>query len=118
MYKSELAGERFSELRKKSGFTQSQLAEYLQVDQSYISKCEKNERKLSLDVLEKVANLFGCPVDYFINENSNYSPLPTAFRADAVETQDLEVIAELNKIALNLRFMEELLEGVENDGED
>lgn len=52
-----LVGERFSELRNRSGFTQKQLAEYLDVDQSYISKCEKNERQFSADILEKAAEL-------------------------------------------------------------
>ncbi len=41
-------GERFSKLRIKNGFTQSQVAHYLEVDQSYISKYEKDERQASL----------------------------------------------------------------------
>lgn len=47
-----LIGERFSELRNGSGFTQKQLAKYLNVDQSYISKCEKNERQFSIAYLD------------------------------------------------------------------
>jgi len=116
MLNSEVLGKRFSELRQKSGFTQSQLAAYLQVDQSYISKCEKNERKFSLDILEKAANLFGCPIDYFTEEESKYSSLPTALRADGVDAEDLETIAAINKIAINLRYMEGLLEGDKNEG--
>ncbi len=111
MLSNEVIGKRFGELREKSGFTQSQIANYLQVDQSYISKCEKNERKFSIDILQKAANLFGCPVDYFTNEESNYSPLPIALRAESVEVEDLETIAAVNKIALNLRYMEALLRG-------
>jgi len=111
MLNGELVAKRFNELREKSGFTQSQVAKYLQVDQSYISKCEKNERKFSIDILQKAANLFGCPIDYFTNEKSSYSPLPIALRADSVEVEDLETIAAVNKIALNLRYMEELLKG-------
>ena len=41
MLNFELIGKRFNELREGSRFTQSQIAEYLGVDQSYISKCEK-----------------------------------------------------------------------------
>lgn len=111
MLNGKLAGKRFYEVRKKSGFTQSQLALYLKVDQSYISKSEKNERTFSIDILQKAANLFGCPIEYFINEECNYKPLPTALRADSVEVEDLETIAAINKIALNLRFMEDLLKG-------
>ena len=57
-----IMGKKFKMLRERSGFTQSQLAEYLNVDQSYISKCEQNERQFSVDILEKTSNLFGCPI--------------------------------------------------------
>ena len=111
MLNFELIGKRFSELRNRSGFTQSQLAEYLDVDQSYISKCEKNERQFSADVLEKAAELFGCTMDYFVNESYEVVQMPIALRAKNITTADLNTIAAINKIALNLRFMEGLLEG-------
>lgn len=105
----ELVGKRFSELRNRCGFTQSMVAEYLGVDQSYISKCEKGERQFSADILEKAAELFGCTVDYFLNESSEFVEMPIALRAKSVTTEDLSSIAAINKIALNLRFMERLL---------
>lgn len=111
MLNFELVSKRFNELRSMSGFTQSQIAEYLQVDQSYISKCEKNERQFSVDILEKGANLFGCSIEHFTNEDSEFSPIPIAFRAKNLTTEDLETIAAMNKIALNLRYMEDLLKG-------
>lgn len=111
MLNFELAGKRFSELRDRSGFTQSMVAEYLDVDQSYISKCEKNERQFSTDVLEKAAELFGCTMDYFVNESCEFVQIPIALRAKNITTEDLDTIAAMNKIALNLRFMEDLLEG-------
>jgi transcriptional regulator with XRE-family HTH domain len=111
MLNFELVSKRFNELRNMNGFTQSQIAEYLQVDQSYISKCEKNEREFSVDILEKAANLFGCSIDYFTNKDSGFAPIPIAFRARGLTSEDLESIATMNKIALNLRYMEELLKG-------
>ena len=111
MLNFELVAKRFSELRNRSGFTQSIVAEYLDVDQSYISKCEKGERQFSVDILDKAAELFGCTMDYFVNESSEFSQMPIALRAKSVTTEDLKTIAAMNKIALNLRFMEGLLEG-------
>ena len=111
MLNFELIGKRFNELRNRSGFTQSQIAEYLDVDQSYISKCEKNERQFSVDVLEKAAELFGCNMEYFVDESSEFVTMPIALRAKSVDVEDLKTIADMNKIALNLRFMEGLLEG-------
>ncbi|AEG31622.1 helix-turn-helix domain-containing protein [Thiomicrospira cyclica] len=40
------------QLRKNSGLTQSELAEYIGVDQSFISKIERGERRL--DIVEFV----------------------------------------------------------------
>ena len=111
MLNFDLVGKRFSELRNKSGFTQSVIAEYLDVDQSYISKCEKDERQFSVDILEKAAELFGCTLDYFVNESCEFEKIPVALRAKSVTVEDLNMIAVMNKIALNLRFMEGLLEG-------
>ena len=41
MLNYDLVGKKFKVLREQCGFTQEQLAQYLNVDQSYISKCEK-----------------------------------------------------------------------------
>jgi transcriptional regulator with XRE-family HTH domain len=111
MLNFEFVANRFSELRNKSGLTQSIIAEYLGVDQSYISKCEKGERQFSVEILDKAAELFGCTVDYFVNESSEFSQMPIALRAKSVTIDDLGTIATMNKIALNLRYMEDLLEG-------
>ncbi len=108
-------GKRFNDLRNKSGFTQSQIAEYLSVDQSYISKCEKNERQFSIEILEKAADLFGCSVDCFTKESCEIIQIPIALRAKGITVEDLNTIAAMNKIALNLRFMESLLEVNESE---
>ena len=110
MLNIELIAKRFSELRNRSGFTQSIIAEYLGVDQSYISKCEKGERQFSVDVLDKAAELFGCTIEYFLNESTEFTQMPIALRAKSVTLEDLNTISAMNKIALNLRFMESLLE--------
>jgi transcriptional regulator with XRE-family HTH domain len=106
-----MEGMKFKALREKCGLTQRQLAEYLNVDQSYISKCEKNERQFSIEILEKAASLFGCTLEHFTNDETEYSPAAIALRAKAVTAKDMETIATMNKIALNLRYMEGLLKG-------
>jgi len=111
MLNFDLVGKKFKVLREQNGFTQEQLAQYLNVDQSYISKCEKNERQFSVDILEKAGNLFGCSLEYFTNDETEYSPAAIALRAKTVTAEDLETIATMNKIALNLSYMEGLLKG-------
>lgn len=106
-----LSGKRFKELREKSGLTQAQLAQYLEIDQSYISKFEKNERQFGTDTLQKAADLFGCSLDCFFDENVENEPPVIAFRANSVNIEDILTIARINKLAFNLRYMEKLLEG-------
>ncbi|HAO61957.1 MAG TPA: XRE family transcriptional regulator [Erysipelotrichaceae bacterium] len=101
-------GDRLRSLRDESGITQKQLADYLEVDQSYISKFEKNERQLSVEVLEKCASLFGYEVNIFFDDCFSESGMRTAFRATNLNIADFAAIAYINRIALNLKRMEEL----------
>lgn len=103
-------GNKIKELRTKAGFNQSIIAEYLQVDQSLISKIEKGEREASTDVLKKLAELFGCKVSAIINEEEDISCLNVAFRTNGMSKDDLNSIAVINRIALNLENMKRMLE--------
>ena len=110
-------GFRIKSLRESTGFSQSNLATYLNVDQSFISKIESGERTLPSDMLEKIAALFGVNISIFedscINLDKN---LTFAFRASEINEQDLEVISTINQIALNCNFMISLLESDEKNG--
>ncbi|NLI92947.1 MAG: helix-turn-helix transcriptional regulator [Peptococcaceae bacterium] len=102
-------GIKLKSLRERSGLNQAQLAAFLNVDQSYISKCEKGERQLSIDALEKACNLFGCTLQELSDEHADIQHLQFAFRATSISSEDLEAIADINKIALNLKQMKALL---------
>ena len=105
-----LASRRFKELRESGNLTQAQIASFLNIDQSYVSKFEKGERKLSVDIVEKMCNLFGCTLKYFESEDEKYTPMSIAFRSNSLQNEDLETIAAINKVALNIRFINLMLE--------
>lgn len=105
-----LANIRFKEIRESSNLTQAQIADFLNIDQSYVSKFEKGERRLSVDILEKVCNLFGCTLKYFENPDEEFIPMSIAFRSNILQNEDLEAIAAINKVALNIRFINLMLE--------
>jgi transcriptional regulator with XRE-family HTH domain len=102
-------GSKVKRLREKSGLSQIQIAKFLGVDQSYISKCEKDERQFNVDSLEKLCNLFGCSMPDLINLDSPTETLNFAFRSSAIENDDLIAISDINKIALNIQQMRKLL---------
>lgn len=107
-----LASKRFKELRESSNLTQAQTANFLNIDQSYVSKFEKGERKLSVDILEKMCSLFGCSLKYFEDEEEKHTPMSIAFRSNSLQNEDLETIAAINKVALNIKFINLMLEGI------
>lgn len=100
---------RLKELRKESKLTQSQLAEYLSVDQSMITRLEDGSRSLNVSLIEKICRLFGCTESYLLGEDDAYVPLNFAFRSNGIQTEDLEGIAAVNKIVMNLRYMNEMI---------
>lgn len=103
-----IIGCKLKELRKGK-LTQEQLAKYLAVDQSLITKLENGTRSLNSTLIEKICNLFGCSEEYLVGESEEYIPLNFAFRSNAIQIEDLESIAVINKIVMNLRFMNEAM---------
>lgn len=96
-------------LREQSGFTQMNLANFLKVDQSFISKIEKGERVITSDMLDKLSSLFGVSPECFYMETLPEKRITIALRASEVNASDLEMINAINKITLNLNFMTDLL---------
>jgi transcriptional regulator with XRE-family HTH domain len=106
-----IIGKNIKALRDGMGFNQSNIARFLNVDQSLISKVEKGERSLSSDMLEKLACLFGISVDDIESSQLESSSLSFAFRASDLTAEDMEAISAINRIALNSEYMGELLKG-------
>ena len=104
--RGEKIGKRIKDLRKRAGFSQGVIAKYLKVDQSLISKIEKGEREVSTDMIKK---LFGCTVKAFIEESQTEEYLNVAFRSSELSEEDLKAISIINRIALNLESMQQLL---------
>lgn len=100
---------RLKELRKDSKLTQEQMAQYLEVDQSMITKLENGSRTLSVTMIDKICSLFGCTEDYLLGQSDSYIPLSFAFRANGIQSDDLQSIAAVNKIAMNIRYMNEMI---------
>lgn len=113
---SETLGSRIKILREHNGFTQSNIAYYLKVDQSLISMVEKGKRALTSDMLEKLASLFGVQLSALHEAKIETKSLSIALRASEINEEDLETIGCINRIALNCSFMTDLLEGGRDDG--
>ena len=62
-------GEKLSKLRRESNYTQEQLADILGVSRQSISKWESDITYPETDKLIKIGKLFGCSMDYLLNED-------------------------------------------------
>ena len=102
--------EKLKMMREKAGLRQEQIADYLGVTQTFISQVETGEKNLTVDQLESIANLYGYSLASFASMEEDEHPIQFAFRAQDVSQNDLRMIAEISKIAINSRFMAKMLE--------
>ena len=66
-------GERIREERHKLGLTQAQLAEAVDISDTYMGSIERGERSLTLDTLVRLVNRLGVTVDYLLADSVNDS---------------------------------------------
>lgn len=103
-------------LREQSSFTQSNIASFLGVDQSLISKFEKGERGIASELLERYACLLGVQMSDIHRGPAGVKPLSIALRATEIAVEDMDAICAVNRIALNCAFLTGLLEGETSRG--
>lgn len=108
-------GETISQLRKKAQLSQKQVAEYLSVDQSMISYMEKGERSISSDTIERLAELFCCPVQNIVEKEQFNTNCNISFRTTDLDKTDLKNISKLNKIVINQFEMDKIDGGQQSD---
>lgn len=102
--------ENFKKLRKKINVTQEQMAEYLNLEQSSISKFESGERTISVSNLERACSLFGIHQNDIYKDLKNLNVLSPSFRKTNLSSSSLEDVSNINKIAMNILEMNEILE--------
>lgn len=106
--------DKFIEIRKKFNLNQKQLAEYLEIDQSYISKIENGERTLPFDIAEKMCNLIGYDLSYFFSDNTQNS-LNISFRTNKLDSIDLRALSRVNAIAMKIKEMKQIIGDSNNE---
>ena len=62
-------GERIREERKRLNLTQAQLAEAIDISDTYMGAIERGERSLTLDTLVRLVNRLGVTVDYMLSDS-------------------------------------------------
>lgn len=102
----ETVGYRLKKLRKMHNFTQQQVANYLGFKQTQIAKLESDDRKLKSSSLNKLCELYNCPREYILTGIGEYSKGEFKFKSS--KDLDLETLAKMNRIIMNLKELNEL----------
>ncbi len=58
------------QLRKNVNKTQAEMAEILQIKRATYARYENNETQPDFETLQKLANYFGCSIDYLIGRQN------------------------------------------------
>ena len=104
---------RLKKLREDNNYSQKQIAEFLDVDQSYISKIENGTRNVNEIVFDKLCLLYNCSQDYLLGESNDYEPPKLAFRSD--ETVDLFAISKINQVTGYLKLLGRIERNIGDD---
>ena len=94
---------RLKNLRELNGFSQSQVSDYLEIDQSYLSKIENGERKLTLSLINKLSNLYNCSHEYLLGEDDFYKQPNISFKSK--DKVDLNAISKMNEVKKYLELL-------------
>ena len=97
-------GMRLQDVRVMNKYTQQQIGEYLGVDQSLISKIEKDQRKINMTQFDKLCLLYNVTPEYLLGETDEYTPV----RCRSDEKADLNAIAKMNQVRGYLKLLRKL----------
>lgn len=102
----QMIGENLKELRKKNRLTQEQLAKELNISASTIRMIEKNLRKPSLDLLEKISVYFDVPKSYILEGLNSPIDAVTTSKNEKFVTTAIQ-LAEEPKSDQLLRYIQQ-----------
>lgn len=110
MEMQQIIGSNLLEFRKRHGFTQDNIAEFLGVDRSLISHYESGSREISFVHLKKLSHLFNIEAEDLLEKDAHLRDLnyAFAFRNTGMESMDLKSIAEFQRVVKNYLEMDRL----------
>jgi transcriptional regulator with XRE-family HTH domain len=90
-----LFNEKIVKLRKKKGWSQSELGQRINVHIAHLSRLENNKSQPSVDMLSKIAKVFHVTMDYLMNEDED-EIIPITIN-DKTLAERVELLDQLDK---------------------
>ncbi|HUW06984.1 MAG TPA: helix-turn-helix transcriptional regulator [Williamwhitmania sp.] len=116
MDSTKIIGSNVKKYRAAQGFTQDNLAGFLDVSREMISFYETGKRPIPVTALDKLADLFGVDMEELLEESTTVANtnLAFAFRSDSLAEEDVLSIAEFKRIVLNYLKMKTITNAAGN----
>ncbi len=110
MKSSNFPGKNIKFYRERLYLSQQEVADFLGVPREMISYWENGQREISLEMLEKLSDLFGIELINLMEENEQLvqADLALSFRKEGLEKSDLEHISSFQRIVKNYLKIQEI----------
>ncbi len=111
MTQDQIIGKNIKYFREKLGLNQDDLASYLAVSREEVSYFENAKRPIPTNLISKSASLFGIDEFDLYEEDQELisANVAFAFRADFLQIEDIQQIADFRKIVLNYLNMKKVM---------
>ncbi|MDD2983899.1 MAG: helix-turn-helix transcriptional regulator [Crocinitomicaceae bacterium] len=111
MTQDQIIGKNIKYFREKLDLGQQELANYLDITREEVSYYENGKRSIPTDIISKASQLFGVDeYDFYENDaEAICANVAFAFRADYLQSEDLQQIADFRKIVLNYLNMKKVV---------
>lgn len=89
-------GKNIKKIREQKGLMQKEVASTADMQASNYSKIESGQRDISVEALDKIAQLFGMTVDEIIHYEDSKKPTPVKVE-DKTVTEKIQLISQLDE---------------------
>ena len=98
-------GARMETLRENMNLTPQAVSSYLDIPTEDLLDMENGNKNITLSILNKLCSLFGCSESYLLCRSEEFDHAKFALRSTSIEANDLEGIASMNRIYLNMQYL-------------
>ncbi|WP_458453379.1 helix-turn-helix domain-containing protein [Methanobrevibacter sp.] len=98
-------GDRMKTLRENMNLTPQAVSSYLDIPSKELLNMEDGNKNITLSILNKLCSLFGCSESYLLCRSDEFDHAKFALKSTSIETDDLEGIASMNRIYMNMKYL-------------
>ena len=98
-------GARMETLRNDMNLTPQAVSSYLDIPTEDLLEMENGNKNITLSVLNRLCSLFGCSESYLLCRSDEYDSEAFALGSSSIEADDLQGIASMNRIYLNMKYL-------------